>query len=211
MYCTLTDGTNPWNAVYKIAGGQNKSPTILTTIQKQDGTFTEDTVSTLKYMLDYFSPGDNENSDSKYHQKVRKLSKEPLETEDDRIFSQEEILAVLKKFDPKKAPGEDGRNSEMLLRVYRYFPLSLTDIYNECLTRGFFPNQWKRSIIVPIVKPGKDNSKEPSKYRPISLINVGGKVLEKLLIDSILHHVYSNNLLNKDNMDSSLKKVHLMQ
>jgi hypothetical protein len=40
-YRTLTDGTNPWNAVYKIVGGKNKSPTILTTIQKQDGTFTE--------------------------------------------------------------------------------------------------------------------------------------------------------------------------
>jgi uncharacterized protein YktA (UPF0223 family) len=53
-----------------------------------------------------------------------------------RFFSQEEILAVLKIFDPKKASGEDGINSEMLLRVYRYFPLSLTDIYNECLTRG---------------------------------------------------------------------------
>jgi hypothetical protein len=125
-------------------------------------------------MLDYFPPEDNENGDSEYHQKARKLSKEPLETEDDKIFCQEEILAVLKKFDPKKAP-EDRINSEILLRVYRYFPLSLTDICNECLTRGCFPNQWKRSIIIPIVKPGKDNSKEPSKYRPISLLNVGGK------------------------------------
>jgi hypothetical protein len=148
-------------------------------------------------MLGYFSPEDNENSGSEYHQKVRKLSKEPLETEDDKIFSQEEILAVLKKFDAKKAPGQDGINSEMLLRVYKYFPLSVTDIYNECRTRGCFPNQWKRSIIIPIVKPGKENSKEPSKYRPISLLNVGGKILEKLLIDRILHHVYSNNLLNK--------------
>jgi hypothetical protein len=85
-YCTLTDDTNTWNAVYKIAGGKNKSPTVLKTIQKQDGTFTEDTVSTLKYMLHYFSPEDNESSDSEYHQKVRKLSKEPLETEDDKIF-----------------------------------------------------------------------------------------------------------------------------
>jgi hypothetical protein len=125
------------------------------------------------------------------------MAPEPPETEDDKMFSQEKILAVLKKFDPKKAPGEDGINSEMLLRVYRYFPLSLTDIYNECLTRGCFSNQWKRSIIIPIVKPGKDNSKEPSKYRPISLLNVGGKVLEKLLIGRILHHVYSNNLRNK--------------
>jgi hypothetical protein len=37
---------------------------------------------------------------------------------------------------------------------------------------------------------------DPSKFRQISLINVGGKVLEKLLINGIMHHVYTNNLLN---------------
>jgi hypothetical protein len=35
-----------------------------------------------------------------------------------------------------------------------------------------------------------------SKYRPISLLNVGGKVLEKLLIDRINHHIFSHSLLN---------------
>jgi hypothetical protein len=37
---------------------------------------------------------------------------------------------------------------------------------------------------------------EVSKFRPVSLINVGGKVLEKILINSIMHYVYSNNFLN---------------
>jgi len=36
---------------------------------------------------------------------------------------------------------------------------------------------------------------EPSKYRPISLLNIGGKVLEKLLINRINHHMYKNALL----------------
>jgi hypothetical protein len=35
----------------------------------------------------------------------------------------------------------------------------------------------------------------PSKYRPISLINTGGKVLEKFLINGINHHIYKNDLL----------------
>jgi hypothetical protein len=48
------------------------------------------------------------------------------------------------------------------------------------------------------VKPGKEGLNEVYKYRPISLLNIGGKVLEKLLIDRINHHLYSNSLLNKN-------------
>jgi len=36
---------------------------------------------------------------------------------------------------------------------------------------------------------------EPTKYRPISLINTGGKVLEVFLINIINHHMYKNELL----------------
>jgi len=36
---------------------------------------------------------------------------------------------------------------------------------------------------------------DPSKYRPISLLNIGGKVLEKLLINRINNHMYKNELL----------------
>jgi hypothetical protein len=47
--------------------------------------------------------------------------------------------------------------------------------------------------IIPIVKPGKEASNDISKYRPISLINTAAKVLEKVLINRIMHHVYTNN------------------
>jgi retron-type reverse transcriptase len=36
------------------------------------------------------------------------------------------------------------------------------------------------------------------KYRPITLINTAAKVLEKLLINRIMYHIYSNNLMSKN-------------
>jgi ribonuclease HI len=51
-------------------------------------------------------------------------------------------------------------------------------------------------VIIPVVKPGKEGSTEAAKYRPLSLLNVGGRVLEKLLIDRINHHIHSHRLLN---------------
>jgi hypothetical protein len=74
----------------------------------------------------------------------------------------------------------------------------MTTLYNGCLRRGCFSSRWKRARIIPITKPGKENCNDASKYRPISLLNLAGKVLEKMLINRIMHFLYSNELLNKN-------------
>jgi hypothetical protein len=64
------------------------------------------------------------------------------------------------------------------------------------LKRGYLPKECKIAKIIPIIKPGKEDSQDPSKYRPISLLNIGGKVLEKLLINRIMHYIYKIEYLN---------------
>jgi retron-type reverse transcriptase len=80
--------------------------------------------------------------------------------------------------------------------IYTTPDINLHTICNECLRKGRFPKKYKKVKIIPITKPRKENSNEVSKFRPISLINAAGKVLEKLLINRIMHHIYSNNLMN---------------
>jgi len=75
-----------------------------------------------------------------------------------------------------------------------------------CLQAGCFPKRWKKAKIIPVVKPGKGKVQDASKYRLISLINVGDKVLEKLLINRIMHHLYSNNLMNPNQYGFTPKK-----
>jgi hypothetical protein len=53
-------------------------------------------------------------------------------------------------------------------------------LYNECLRHGCFPKRWKKVEVIPIAKSGKGDPMDPSKFRPVSLINVGGKVLEQI-------------------------------
>ena len=77
--------------------GKLRSTTCLTTLQQPNRTFTLDTESTTKYMLDYFVPKDNETDDSVVHKKIRELIKEPIDTEDDKSFSREEIESVIKR------------------------------------------------------------------------------------------------------------------
>jgi len=134
-------------------------------------------------MLDYFVPEDDETNDIAVHKQIREQIKELIDTEDDKPFSREEIASVIKRFNPKKAPGEDGLTIEILLRAFRRFPSFLTEVYSKCLKEGCFPKQWKKSSIVPIIKPGKEDSRDASIYRPISLLNVAGKLLDRLMIE----------------------------
>jgi hypothetical protein len=50
---------------------------------------------------------------------------------------------------------------------------------------------------MPVTKPGKENCEDVTKFRPISLLNTGGKVLEKVLISRI-NHVFSHDVMNRN-------------
>ena len=71
-------------------------------------------------------------------------------------------------------------------------------------TNRMFPIEVENSQNTPNNKTRQ--KKDVSKYRPISLINVGGKVLEKILINRIMHYIYSNNLMNKNQFGFTPRK-----
>jgi hypothetical protein len=97
-----------------------------------------------------------------------------------------------------KAPGTDGITGNMYKQVFNTIPTFVTALYNGCLKQGIFPTNCKEAKIIPIIKPGREKSTEVTKYRPISLLNYGGKVLEKLLINRIKQHASSTGYLNKN-------------
>jgi len=130
-------------------------------------------------MLKYFVPEDNETNDIAVHEKIREQIKEPVNTENDKPSSREEIASVIKTINPKTS-GEDRLTSETLLRVFRSVQSFLIEVCNKCLTEGSFPRQWKKSS--PNCKAGERRNRDASKYVPVSLLNVVGKVLGRLII-----------------------------
>jgi len=97
-FCTINDGVNPWNIVYKIAAGKIRTSARLTTLEKEDGTCTADTRSTIMHMLQHFIPDDREDSDNELHRKIRKEIQEPPDTADNKASMKGQIIANLKKF-----------------------------------------------------------------------------------------------------------------
>ena len=63
-------------------------------------------------------------------------------------------------------------------------------------------------MIISIIKPEQEGSVEVSKFRPISLLDIGGKVLEKILINRINHHVFSRGYMNENQFGFRPQKNH---
>ena len=64
---------------------------------------------------------------------------------------------------------------------------SLTMLLNKSLRLGIFPGDWKLANIVPIFKKGKRDFVE--NYRPISLLPVISKVLERCVLAGLRDHI----------------------
>ena len=95
-------------------------------------------------------------------------------------FSQREFAAALQHLKPGKAPGPDSICPELILHAGAALKSWLRDFISSCLRRLKIPKIWRRALVVAIPKPGKPVG-DPKSYRPISLLCVPYKILERLI------------------------------
>ena len=107
----------------------------------------------------------------------------------------DEVCAALKNLKTHTATGADGITSWMLKSFAAEIAPSIASLFNLSISSGKVPAAWKCSNIVPIPK---DNSKANNVhfYRPISLLPIISKVLERHIYTHLLEFVNSGNLLS---------------
>ncbi|GBM06608.1 Putative protein in type-1 retrotransposable element R1DM [Araneus ventricosus] len=114
----------------------------------------------------------------------------------DRTFTKLEIREVIRGMAKNKAPGLDSINVLMAEVIHKKSPEILTGIFNKCLHVGVFPKEWKKAKLILINKPGKDPELANS-YRPICLLSVLSKILDKLITQRITYLLKSRGMLHK--------------
>lgn len=127
------------------------------------------------------------------------LSPRPLPPSDVPALSSVEcssvaVARVLKSMRPKIASGPDGISSRILRGCLPSICLPLANLFKLSLSSGRVPSDWKLSNVVPIPKGGDDGL--ASNYRPISLLSLSSKVLERLIHNALLEHVLVNDLIS---------------
>lgn len=91
------------------------------------------------------------------------------------------------------SPGKDEICYSMIGKLSDIALASILKLYNKIWEEGKLPKSWKHSIIVPIVKPGKDRS-EATSYRPIALTSNMCKIMERLIVNRLTYEIESKGL-----------------
>ena len=89
-----------------------------------------------------------------------------------------EVEGILKTLKTGKAAGPDCIDNRLLKEFARPLSAPLADLFNFSLSTGKVPSLWKQANVTPVLK--KNDPSDVSNYRPISLLNTIGKVLEKI-------------------------------
>lgn len=106
------------------------------------------------------------------------------ETDSD-LFSVQELLVATDRLPVGKAPGPDNIPNEIIKLAARRFPGIFLDVYNACIATGRFPARWKRACLVLLHKGQNKPHDTPSSYRPLSLLDGAGKLLERMLLQRL--------------------------
>ena len=91
------------------------------------------------------------------------------------------------------ASGSDGICIRMLKASFSAISRVILYIINTCITNSDIPDSWKHSTVHPIFKSGSPS--DPTNFRPISLVPVIMKVVERLVHHQLYHYLSHNHLL----------------
>lgn len=105
-----------------------------------------------------------------------------------------EICDEIKKMKPRKSPGYDLLTGEILKQLPQKIITKLTTIINATFKLQYVSIYWKIAEVIMFNKPGKE-ANDVTSYRPISLLPILSKLMEKLLIRRMNNVIETRKLI----------------
>lgn len=107
--------------------------------------------------------------------------------------SKSELLGVINELKNKKSVGFDGLTAQVIKSISLNIIDTLLSLVNRIIVEGYFPEELKSSVVIPVYKKGLENDIE--NYRQISLLSVISKIIEKIICNRIGDYLEKNNIL----------------
>ena len=118
--------------------------------------------------------------------------------------TESEVFKIVKDINVSKSSGLDDISSFVVKESFMILISEITHMYNISISSSKFPNSWKQATVIPIPKAG--NLTLVQNYRPISLLPLPGKVIEKLILQQLSGFLEVDSIL--DDNQHGFRKNH---
>jgi hypothetical protein len=109
------------------------------------------------------------------------------------IVSESRLLKYINTLCPKKATGLDGIPSRFIKDSGPIIAGPLAHIINLSVIQGIVPDDLKSARVIPLHK--KNDKTDVGNYRPVSILCVISKILERVIYDQLEVYLSKNNIL----------------
>ena len=105
----------------------------------------------------------------------------------------DELLGSTQSLKRNKATGFDDLSSNIITDAHDSLKNVLFHVFKVSIQQGIFPDSLKIAKVTPTFKSGDKGN--VSDYRPISILPVFSKVLEKIMYNKVYNHLDSKDFL----------------
>ena len=191
-----------WDIINKATGRRGKKPECLAKVVDSDGNQISDHLSIANYLNRYFT-----SIGPKLAGKIRTVPDVPLSsntincgTPQPENFSiativEELVCKEIALIKDNKASGVDGIPAKFIKASHKFLTKPLTHIINLSIKTCAVPDAMKIARVTPVFK-GKGSMEECTNYRPISILPIFSKILEKVVNFQLMKYLTDNNVIN---------------
>ena len=112
---------------------------------------------------------------------------------DDLVTNLDKILKLCKEININKSSYIEHLSSEVLRDEFLAIPEKIVILFNLSFASAEIPADWKIAKVTPLPKAG--NSNNVSNLRPVSLLPLPSKLIEKIVHNRVYSHCENNEIL----------------
>ena len=184
------DSKKFWKDIQNILPMKNKSNQPNFTLKNDDGELVFD-CKTASNMINEFFTGIGPKLAQAFDGDFGTPNDDQMEN---MTVNEDEVICWCKEININKSSAIENLSTNVLKLSFLTLSRQLTYIFNLSLATSIVPKSWKIATVTPLFKSG--DVSQCNNYRPISVLPLPGKILEKIVHKRLNNFFEMNNILD---------------